>query len=532
VGRINNPETCNREGNTMQRQMKKTIRKPRRSAGTTTDLRTRRARKAALRDRANPWRENALTEEGHHEGALAAPSEEVSAVEVPHEEVHHDFDGPTADDALGLYLQQMGNIPLLTRAQELELSQRLEQVRARYRHAVLFNWSVLARVVEVFQRIHQGEASLERMVDVFPGLGLTAERIRARLARHLNKLRRLRAEADEEAGTPAARRRLRKAVTLAEELSPRTELVDEWLNTLQGQAARMAELTQHIASRWLSREQRSPARAELRALTAEVQATPDELQRLLRVARRRQVIYKKVRSELASANLRLVVSVAKRYRGRGLPFADLIQEGNSGLMRAVDKFDYRLGFKFGTYATWWIRQAVTRALHDLSRMVRVPCHQVGMLANVERVQNELTIKLGREPRHDEVAKALGIKPEDLRALRVAGRPPVSLDEPHGTGDDDSLQDFLDDKAADNPGEAADQGLLKDRIDEALRCLAPRDREVLELRFGLKDGRARTLDEVAHAFGITRERIRQIESRGLDKLRQPERSDSLAEFAGI
>jgi RNA polymerase primary sigma factor len=307
-------------------------------------------------------------------------------------------------------------------------------------------------------------------------------------------------------------------------------LFDEWLKVLEAQAARMKDLVRQLDSKLVNRETRLAVRRELGTLMAQEKATPDELDRLVRVARKRRDAYKRVRAELASANLRLVVSVAKRYRGRGLPFADLIQEGNSGLMRAVDKFDYRLGFKFGTYATWWIRQAVTRALHDCSRMVRVPCHQVSMLAAVERVQGELTILLGREPHTDEVAAELGMTPEDLRSLRVAGRPPVSLDEPHGSGDDDSLQEFLDDKSADSPGEAADQHLLKERIDEALRGLAPRDREVIELRFGLKDGTPRTLDEVASAFGITRERIRQIESRGLDKLRQPERSDGLAEFA--
>jgi RNA polymerase primary sigma factor len=513
----------------MQRQTKKNIRMARRP-GATTDLRTRRARKAAVREPQNPWRDSAFAEEIQQTTEPSTPHEHLAPVET-----HHDFDGPSADDALGLYLQQMGNIPLLTRDQELELAQRLERVRGRYRRAVLYNWSVLTKVIETFERIHEGEATLERMVDVFPGLGLTADRIRGRLTRHLNKLRKLHAEAQtnaHEADTRSARRKLRQAVRLAEELSPRTELVDEWLKGLHAMAARMAELARQIGSRWLTRQERAGSKAELHELAAQVKASPEELARLVRVARHRQAIYKQARSELASANLRLVVSVAKRYRGRGLPFADLIQEGNSGLMRAVDKFDYRLGFKFGTYATWWIRQAVTRALHDLSRMVRVPCHQVGMLANVEKAQNELTVKLGREPRPEEVAKALGITAEDLRALRVAGRPPVSLDEPHGTGDDDSLQDFLDDKTADNPGEAADQSLLKGRIDEALRCLPPRDREVIELRFGLKDGRARTLDEVARAFGITRERIRQIESRGLDKLRQPERSDSLSEFAGM
>jgi RNA polymerase primary sigma factor len=294
----------------------------------------------------------------------------------------------------------------------------------------------------------------------------------------------------------------------------------------------MTELARQSGSRLLPRVERPGLRAELRALTDQVLATPEELARLVRVIRRRRAAYKKVRSQLAEANLRLVVSVAKRYRGRGLPFADLIQEGNSGLMRAVDKFDYRLGFKFGTYATWWIRQAVTRALHDLSRLERVPCHQVGMLAAVERLQDELMVRLGREPRPEEVAAALGVTAEELHTLRVAGRPPVSLDEPHGEGDDDTLQQFVSDTSSASPDGAADQRLLRARIDESLRSLAPRDREVIELRFGLRDGQPRTLDEVARTFGITRERIRQIERRGLDRLREPERRASLAEFAGL
>jgi RNA polymerase primary sigma factor len=448
-----------------------------------------------------------------------------------------EYDGPTADDALGLYLQQMGAIALLTRREELELAQRLEKARQRYRRAALASWAVLARVIETFGRIQAGELPLDRTVDVFPGLGLTSERIRARLPRHLQKLCRLDAAADADfaesrsARGGSARRCLREAVALAEELSPRTELLDTWADALAGQSARMTTLSRQLGARLVKGEERARLREELRGLMDEVRATPEELARLVRVMRRRRTAYQKVRSELAEANLRLVVSIAKRYRGRGLPFADLIQEGNSGLMRAVDKFDYRLGFKFGTYATWWIRQAVTRALHDLSRMVRVPCHQVAMLAAVERKYGELTIQLGREPRPEEVAEALDMTLPDMLSLRVAGRPPVSLDEAHGEGEDDSLQDFLHDESTDDPGETADQHLLRERLDGLLRCLAPRDREVIEMRYGLRDGQPRTLDEVARSFGITRERIRQIEARGLDKLRQPERHGGLAEFAG-
>jgi RNA polymerase primary sigma factor len=233
---------------------------------------------------------------------------------------------------------------------------------------------------------------------------------------------------------------------------------------------------------------------------------------------------------LAEGNLRLVVSIAKRYRSRGLPFSDLIQEGNRGLMRAVDKYEHRRGFKFGTYATWWIRQGITRALADHARTIRVPCHQVGTLAAVERVRGELSIQHGREPTVEEIAAVLGVTTEETQSLRAVARHPVSLHEPLGGDGERALEDFLNDPDATNPGQQVDQHLLRERITEVLRSLTPREREVIELRFGLRDGQPRTLEEVARTYGITRERIRQIEARGLLKLRQPLRSQRLADFA--
>jgi RNA polymerase primary sigma factor len=250
---------------------------------------------------------------------------------------------------------------------------------------------------------------------------------------------------------------------------------------------------------------------------------------LVRVLDRRWIIYQKARRELAEGNLRLVVSIAKRYRGRGLAFGDLIQEGNRGLMRAVDKYEHRMGFKFGTYATWWIRQGITRALADHARTVRVPCHQVGMLAAIERVRGELAVQQGREPTIEDIAKNLGLSCEEARSLRQVGRHPVSLHEVLGDDGDRTLEDFLGDPDAANPTQTVDHHLLRERIFEVLRSLTPREREVIELRFGLRDGRTRTLDEVARCYGITRERIRQIEARGLLKLRQPMRSQRLAGF---
>jgi RNA polymerase primary sigma factor len=442
---------------------------------------------------------------------------------------------PHADDALSQYLKEMGSIPMLKPRQERELTQRLAQLRTRYRHAILWNWSVIAQAVATFENIAAGELILDRTVDTVPSQGLTADRIRERLPQSLSRLRNLLADmadyrqsfaSGDEQGQRHQRRanwaQLREAVRLVEELSPRTELLNQWGVELQRQAAQVNELVR----------QEGPQSEALRALLAEAQMTPKELARLVRVQKQRRARYLQGRRELAQANLRLVVSIAKRYRNKGLPFADLIQEGNSGLMRAVDKYDHGLGFRFGTYATWWIRQGVTRALADLGRTVRIPCHQMTTLAAIEEKRGELTVRHGREPAEEEVAAAVGISREDLRVLSAVGRAPASLSEGFGNDQEQAWVDVLSDTSADSPAETAHHHLLQERIAEVLRALPPRDREVLELRFGLRDGQARTLDEVAQIFGVTRERVRQIEIRGLLKLRQPERRDLLAEFAGV
>ena len=474
-------------------------------------------------------------EDTQSESDEAAPAEEAAA--------HEDYAGGP-DDALGLYLRQMGAIRLLTRAEELAIATSLERHRARFRRAALMCAHIVARAWSTLSRVHHGHSPIDPTIDVYSTeeMRLSREQILKRLPHHLPLVERLlRKEAHEFTagytltGRQAARdwrlgrlRRLVKLQRLMSELSPRTELIEHWVDELTDMADEMKHLVR-AARNATSAAERTRCERELRDAQEKVHLTADELVGLVRVLKRRRAAYQRVRRDLAEANLRLVVSIAKNYRNRGLPFADLIQEGNRGLMRAVDKYEHRRGFKFGTYATWWIRQGVQRALADNARTVRVPCHQIGLMAKIERKRAEMSLATGREPSVEELAQALGVTTEETRSLRVVGRAPVSLHEPIGGDGERALEDFLSGGEAPNPGEHVDQHLLKERIVEVLRSLAPREREVIEMRFGLKDGTPRTLDEVARQYGITRERIRQIEARGLLKLRQPARSRRLTGF---
>lgn len=450
------------------------------------------------------------------------------------------------DDALGLYLRQMGAIRLLTRNQELQIAESLERSRNRFRHAALLCAHIVGRATVTFDKVRAGQTALDPTIDVYSTeeLRLSREQILKRMPYNIpliKNLLRLEMKGFAEGfdlTDPAAKRawkigrlrRLRKLARLMGELSPRTELLERWMeDDLLDMADEMANLVKEAKASAPAAE-KAKRQKLLREAQEKVLLTADEMIGLVRILRSRQRAYQKVRRDLAEANLRLVVSIAKNYRNRGLPFADLIQEGNRGLMRAVDKYEHRRGFKFGTYATWWIRQGVQRALADHARTVRVPCHQIGLMAKIERVRSEMSVATGRDPTSDELALALGVKAEETRSLRIVGRQPVSLHEPVGGDGERALEDFLSDHDTPNPGEHVDNRLLRDRINEVLRSLAPREREVIELRFGLKDGHPRTLDEVAKQYGITRERIRQIEARGLLKLRQPTRSARLEGFA--
>jgi RNA polymerase primary sigma factor len=274
---------------------------------------------------------------------------------------------------------------------------------------------------------------------------------------------------------------------------------------------------------------REPLLSEYRSILLATQETPTSLRNRVHSLKQVYREYQQAKKELSEGNLRLVVSIAKKYRNRGLSFLDLIQEGNAGLMRAVDKFEYRRGFKFCTYATWWIRQAITRAVADQSRTIRIPVHMVETMSRVRNVSRKLLQELGREPTLEETARRAATTVDEARRVLAMSRYPISLDRPVGNSEDSHFGDLLPDGAAESPATGASQEMLRGRINKVLKTLSYREREIIKLRYGLGDGYSYTLEEVGHIFKVTRERIRQIEAKAVRKLQQPSRSQELVGF---
>ena len=451
------------------------------------------------------------------------------------------------NDPIRLYLSQMCEIPLLTREQEIALAKKIEITRRKFRRAVLGNDFALRQTVEILRKVAAGILPFDRTIKVSLTERLTKEQVSARMPHNLQTLDALIEEnrrefqrvvrkstsEDEKVRTRQnyQRRRL-KSLVLVEELSLRSRRVIPLMKQLEQFSQRMDYLQNRAA--YLRENMGSAAElnrcvSELRHLIMTTQESPRSLQGRVEEFKKNFKEYEAVKRQLSSGNLRLVVSIAKKYRNRGLSFLDLIQEGNTGLMRAVDKYEYRRGFKFSTYATWWIRQAITRAIADQARTIRIPVHMIDVLSKLRNIQKKLTQDFKREPSMYEIAEVAEMTIEEVQRVLDIGRSPISLDRPVGEGEDNAFGEFIEDPSSDSPIRNASNGVLRDRIDSLLQTLTYREREIIRLRYGLTDGFSYTLEEVGRIFKVTRERVRQIEAKAVAKLQNPVRAKMLEGF---
>jgi RNA polymerase primary sigma factor len=456
-------------------------------------------------------------------------------------------DSRRIDDPVRMYLTQMGEIPLLSRPEEVALAKKIEVTRKRFRRKVLECDGALRQVVETLRRVRDGELPFDRTIKVSLTENLEKDKILQRMQPNLRTLEHLMEQneqefeklldprtADDERRKirRSLRVRRRKAVTLVEELSIRTQKVQPLMKKLEQISLRMDELEKQVADLTgvrSAKEDRANLEKELHDLMALTLEEPGGLRKRAEIMRKRFTEYEQAKRDLSGGNLRLVVSIAKKYRNRGLSFLDLIQEGNTGLMRAVDKYEYRRGYKFSTYATWWIRQAITRAIADQARTIRIPVHMIETMSKLRNVSKKLLQEMGREPTIEETARAAGISVEETRRVMKISRHPISLDRPVGESEDSYFGDFIEDDTAESPVQAATQEMLKDKIEQVLKTLTYREREIIKLRYGLGDGYTYTLEEVGRIFKVTRERVRQIEAKAVRKLQHPVRSRQLEGF---
>jgi RNA polymerase primary sigma factor len=452
-----------------------------------------------------------------------------------------------SDDPIRMYLSQMATIPLLTREQEISLAKKIEVTRKRFRRSVLGCNFAMQATIDTLDKVYKGVLPFDRTIKVSLTERLTKEQILARMPHNLKTLQQLRTanrddfrklirKSTEKAEWNESRkrfcRRRRKALQLVEELSLRTRRVQPLVKQLREFSRRMDFLRRRIkelAGDATGEDECRQYRRELRDLMVLTMESPRSLRNRLEVVNSQFVDYEQVKRQLSSGNLRLVVSIAKKYRNRGLSFLDLIQEGNTGLMRAVDKYEYRRGFKFSTYATWWIRQAITRAIADQARTIRIPVHMIDVLSKLRNVAKKLQQECGREPTTEEISIAAGIDLEETRRVLNIGRHPVSLDRPVGESEDSSFGEFIEDGGTESPVFSAGNSILRQKIEGLLKTLTYREREIIRLRYGLGDGYTYTLEEVGRIFKVTRERVRQIEAKAVEKLQHPVRSQQLKGF---
>jgi RNA polymerase primary sigma factor len=479
----------------------------------------------------------------------AGPSDE-ELIDDDTEDYFVEEDGgvDATEDPVRMYLMQMGEIPLLTRQQEVTAARHIERTRFHYRNWMLSTDFMLQGATKLLEQVRDGRLRLDRTIEVSVTNASEKISIMRRIGPNIKTLKHLLERNYVDFHTAICRRvpmverraawkrlvvRRNKAVRLIEEMNLRAnrlEPIFQKLKTIEHEMGmlklRLAEAKRTGFSEGKTVEQML---RELRHLMRITYETPATLERRVQRVNDYRCAYDAAKRDLSAGNLRLVVSIAKKYRNRGLSFLDLIQEGNTGLMRAVDKFEYARGFKFSTYATWWIRQAITRAIADQSRTIRVPVHMIDTMSKVRQITRDLYQELGRAPSVEEIAKRAGLSMEDAQVVIKMARQPLSLDQPVGDQDDSFFGEFVEDYRDSDPLFETNQTTLKQQIQDAMQTLNYREREILKLRYGLADGYAYTLEEVGKIFQVTRERVRQIESKAVKKLQHPHRSKSLVSF---